>query len=43
MSSTTKKVLMWIGGLGAMAATNTTMRLGASAYRPEFAVNGRRW
>ncbi len=26
MSPTTKKVLMWIGGLGAMAATNTNTR-----------------
>ncbi len=43
MLSTTKKVLMWIGGSGAMAATNTTTRSGALAYRPEFAVDGRQW
>jgi hypothetical protein len=43
MTPTTKKGLMWIRGLGAMAATNTMTRSGALAYRPEFAVNGRRW
>jgi hypothetical protein len=35
MSPTTKKVLMWIGGSGAMAATNTKTRSAASAYRLE--------
>ncbi len=35
MSPTAKKVLMWIGGSGAMAGTNKKMRLGASAYRLE--------
>ncbi len=35
MSLTTKKVLLCIGGSGAMAATNTNTRSGASAYRFE--------
>jgi hypothetical protein len=35
MLPTTKKVLMWIGGLGAMAATNMKTRSGLLAYRLE--------
>jgi hypothetical protein len=38
-----KKVLLWIGSLGVMAATNMITRSGALAYCPEFAVDGRRW
>jgi hypothetical protein len=36
MSPPAKKVLLWIGSPGAMAATNTTTRLVALAYRPEL-------
>jgi hypothetical protein len=34
-----KKVLMWIGGSGAMAATNTKTRLAAATCRLGLAVN----
>ena len=39
MSPTTKKVLMWIGGSGAMAATNTKTRFAAATCCLGLAVN----
>ncbi len=42
MAPSAKKVLLWIGSSGAMAATNTNIRSGALAYRFErIAVHSR--
>ncbi len=39
MSPPAKKVLLWIGGLGAVAATNTKMRLAAATCHLGLAVD----
>jgi hypothetical protein len=39
MSSPVKKVLLWIGNPGAMAAANTATKSAAATCRLELAVN----
>jgi hypothetical protein len=43
MAPPAKKVLLWIGSPGAMAAVNTAMRLAALAYHLQQTAGGRRW
>jgi hypothetical protein len=38
-----KNVHLWIGSLGTMTLANIMTRLGALSYRPELAIDGRRW